>query len=118
MFFKTVSLQDKISNLFVVDISFDAEKAESRKLMYNVLHRPIFEKPKILYSFEKSVFQLSENVRIGEINNEMLPFKATNSSQATIYENVLILLYLKRTYRIFDKKIRLESCKNICVLYI
>ena len=118
MLFKTVSLQDKISNLFVVDISFDAKKADSRKFIHNVLHTPIFEKQKILDSFEKSVFQFSRNVRIGEINNEMLPFKATKSSQATIHENVLILLYLEHTYKFFDKKSRLESYKNICVLYI
>ena len=95
MLFETVSLQGKITNLFVVDISFDAQQAGSRKLVYNVLHTPIFEKQKILDSFEKSVFQLSENVRMGEISNEMLLFKATKSSQATIHEHVLILLNLE-----------------------
>ena len=71
MSLETVSLEDKTGHLIVVDIGLEA-----RKLIYDELYTPIFKKQKILDSSEKSVFQLSENIRMGKIF-EMLPFKGT-----------------------------------------
>ena len=71
MSLETLSLEDKNGHLIVVGIRLDA-----RKLIYDELYTPIFKKQKILDSFEKSVFQLSENIRMGKIF-EMLPFKGT-----------------------------------------
>ena len=39
-----ISDQDKIGNLFVVDIKFDQENASEKQLFFNEIYTPIFEK--------------------------------------------------------------------------
>ena len=53
---KRVNLNDPIGHLFVVDISFDYEKATSRQRVYNELYLSIIEKQKIIGVAERSVY--------------------------------------------------------------
>ena len=65
MFLRTVDLDAPIGHLFVVDIDFNFEKATAKTFMYNKIYAPIFEGQEILDPIEKSVFQLSETLRMG-----------------------------------------------------
>ena len=57
---QNVSLDDQISNLYVVHIEFDHAKATEKQLVYNEIYPPIIEKQKIIDPCEKSVYQLLE----------------------------------------------------------
>ena len=51
-----VNLNDPIGHLFVVDISFDYEKATPRQHVYNEIYLSIIEKQKIIGVAERSVY--------------------------------------------------------------
>ena len=72
MLIETVNSDSKIGDLFVTDIYFNLEKANT-KLECTIKHICLFsEELKMLDSTEKSVFQLSETIRMG--NKEPLLF--------------------------------------------
>ena len=56
-----VDLDDAVGDLFVVDISFDYEKATPRQRVYNEIYPSIIEKQKIIDVAERSrsVYQLT-----------------------------------------------------------
>ena len=60
---ETVNFDAPIGHLFVADIDFNFEKATAKTLVYNV-YTKMFEKQKMLDPTEKSVFQLSETLRM------------------------------------------------------
>ena len=45
---ESVSLEDKIGHLYVVDIKFDHENATEKQIAYNELYPPIVEKQKTI----------------------------------------------------------------------
>ena len=55
---ETVSLDDKVGDLFVVDIEFDGKRATEQEYMYNEIVPLIIDKRKILEANERSVYQL------------------------------------------------------------
>ena len=55
-----VDLNDPVGHIFVVDISFDYEKAIARQCIYNEIYPSIIEKQKIIDVGERSVYQLME----------------------------------------------------------
>lgn len=58
------TLQDnKISQLFIVDIKFDKKNANKKKQLFNEIYTPIFEKNKSPDSSEQSAFQLLDTMR-------------------------------------------------------
>ena len=65
MLIETVNSDSKIGDLFVTDIYFNLEKANT-KLECTIKYICLFsEELKMLDSTEKSVFQLSETIRMG-----------------------------------------------------
>ena len=57
---ESVDLTDKIGQLFVVDIFFDAKSANEKQLLCNEIFPPVIEKQKILEAYERSAYQLLE----------------------------------------------------------
>ena len=57
---ETVSLDEKIGHLFVVDMEFDERNATKKHFMYNEIFLPIIEKRKVLDANERSLYQLLE----------------------------------------------------------
>ena len=55
---KSVTLDDKIGHLFVVDIEFDKKNATETKLLYKEILPTVIEKQNILYANKRSIYQL------------------------------------------------------------
>ena len=55
---ESVSLEDPIGHLFIVDIEFDEKNASKREFLYNEVFPPIIEKKKVLDAEERSPFHL------------------------------------------------------------
>ena len=65
---ESVSFEDTIGHLYIVDIEFDFENATEREFAYNEIYPPIIEKQRIIDPCERSVFQLLEQFVRGEKN--------------------------------------------------
>ena len=91
---ETVDLEDKIGHLFVVDIEFDIENADERKMLYNEIFPPIIEKEKILEANERSLFQLLELYQVTE-DRKPKAYRCTAKSHATLFPKKCIPLYLE-----------------------
>ena len=57
---ESVSFEDNIGHLYIVDIEFDYKNASEREFAYNETYPPIIEKQKTIDLCERSVFQLLE----------------------------------------------------------
>ena len=57
---ESVSFEDTISHLYIVDIEFDFKDATEREFAYNYIYPPIIEKQRIIDAYERSIFQLLE----------------------------------------------------------
>ena len=67
---ESVSLDDKIGHLYVVDIELNNfEKLTARQKVYNEICPPIIEKKKVIDIFERSTCQLIEHYEL--INNKV-----------------------------------------------
>ena len=83
-----VSDEDKIGHLSVIDIHFDYKNASEKQLFLNEIFLPIFNKKKVLLTYERSVFQLLVAMRL---NNNA-------KTHATIDEKIAIPLYSEYLY--------------------
>ena len=63
---ETVSLEDRIGHLYIVDIEFDTKNASEKTLAYNEIYPPIIEKQKVIDPCERSTYQLLEQFAMGE----------------------------------------------------
>ena len=91
---ETVSLDDPIGHLFVVDIEFDEQNATEKQLLYNEIFPPIIEKQKILDANERSVYHLLE-LFDETIDNKPKSYRCTAKSHATMFPKKFIPLYLE-----------------------
>ena len=91
---ENIDLEDKIGHLFVVDIEFDIENADERKMLYNEIFPPIIEKEKILEANERSLFQLLELYQVTE-DGKPKAYRCTAKSHATLFPKKCIPLYLE-----------------------
>ena len=57
---ESVSFEDTIGHLYIVDIEIDFKNATEREFAYNEIYPPITEKQRIIDPCEKSAFQLIE----------------------------------------------------------
>ena len=57
---ESVSFEDTIGHLYIVDIEFDFKNATEREYAYNEIYPEIIEKQKIIDPSERSAFQLIE----------------------------------------------------------
>ena len=63
---ETVSLEDDIGHLYIVDIEFDKENPTEKTFAYNEIYLTIIEKQKTIDPSERSTFQLLEQFFKGE----------------------------------------------------
>ena len=59
---ETVSFEDKIGHLYIVDIEFDVKNATERKYAYNEIYLPIIEKQKTTDPCEYPYFNYLSNL--------------------------------------------------------
>ena len=90
---ESVSLEDKIGHLYIVDIKFDYKNAIKEQIVYNEIYPPIVEKQKTIDPYEKSVYQLLDNYREGE--KGPLSYKITAKAHSTMIAKKYIPLYLE-----------------------
>ena len=80
-----VGQDDHVGHLFVVDISFDFEKATPRQWLYSEIYLSIIEKQKIINVAERSVYQLIEQYNeVGD--GEPRSYRATKKAHATFFQ--------------------------------
>ena len=90
---ETVSFEDKIGYLYIVDIEFDVKNATKREFAYNEIYPPIIEKQKTINSGERSVFQLLEQF----VNGGRCPkaYRATAKTHANLFKKNFLPMYLE-----------------------
>ena len=86
-----VSDEDKIGHLSVIDIHFDYKNASEKQLFLNEIFLPIFNKKKVLLTYERSVFQLLVAMRLN----------SNAKTHTTIDEKIAIPLYSEYLYIFF-----------------
>ena len=91
---ETVTLEDKIGHLFIVDIEFDLENADERRYLYNEIFPPIIEKQKKIDVNERSLFQLLELLAKTE-EGKAKSYRCTAKSHATLFPKKCIPLYIE-----------------------
>ena len=89
---ETVSFEDTIGNLYIVDIEFDIKNATEREYASNEIYPPIIEKQKTIDPYERSVFQLLEQFVRGE--NAPKAYRSTAKAHANLFKKNL-LMYLE-----------------------
>ena len=89
---ETVSFEDKIGYLYIVDIEFDVKNATKREFAYNKIYPPIIEKQKTINFCERSVFQLLEQF----VNGDKGPkaYRATAKAHANLFKKNFLPMYL------------------------
>ena len=91
---ETVTLEDKIGHLFIVDIEFDLENADERKYLYNEIFPPIIEKNTKIDVNDRSISQLLE--LFAETDKEKAKsYRVTAKSHATLFPKKCIPLYIE-----------------------
>ena len=90
----SVSLEDPIGHLFIVDIEFDEKNATKREFLYNEIFPPITEKKKVLDADERSPFQLLD---MFDTPTEGKPktYRCTLKSHSAMFPKKFIPLYLE-----------------------
>ena len=91
---ETVTLEDKIGHLFIVDIEFDLENADERKYLYNEIFPPIIEKQKKIDVNDRSLFQLLELFAQTD-DEKSKSYRVTEKSHATLFPKKCIPLYIE-----------------------
>ena len=90
---ESVSFEDTIGHLYIVDIEFDFKNANEREYAYNKIYPPIIEKQKIIDPCERSAFQLIEQFFTGE--NAPKTYRSTAKAHANLFKKSLLPMYLE-----------------------
>ena len=97
---KSISPEDKIGHLFIIDIKLNEKNADEKNLLFNEIYTPIFQKDKCLDPSESSVFQLldtmSKNYK-GDLNSYRYYQKTHATMKNKFYST------LRRTYSLLLK---------------
>ena len=83
---ETVSFDDTIGHLYIVDIEFDVKNATKKEFAYNEIYPPIIEKQKTIDPCERSVFQLFEQF----VSDEKGPksYRTSAKAHANLLKNI------------------------------
>ena len=81
---ESVSFEDKIGHLYIVDIEFDVKNSTEGEYAYNEIYPPIIEKQKTIDPCERSVFQLLEQFVRGEKGPKA--YRATAKAHANLFK--------------------------------
>ena len=90
---ESVSFEDKIGHLYIVDIEFDVENGTEREYAYNDIYPWIIEKQKTIDPCERSVFQLLEQFFRGEKGPKA--YRATAKAHANLFKRIFLPMYLE-----------------------
>ena len=90
---ESVSFEDKIGHLYIVNIEFDVKNATKREFEYNEIYPPIIEKQKVVDACERSVFQLLEQFFQGEKGPKT--YQTTVKAHANLFKKSFIPMYHK-----------------------
>ena len=80
---ESVSFEDTIGHLYIVDIEFDFKNTTEREFAYNEIYLPIIEKQRIIDPCKRSVFQLLEQFVRGE-NNALKAYGSNAKAHANL----------------------------------
>ena len=86
---ESVSLDDPIGHLFVVDIEFNVKNATERQLLYNEIIPPIIEKQKTLDTDERSTYQLLDMFDT-TVEGKQKTYRCTPKLHATMFPKKFI----------------------------
>ena len=90
---ESVSFEDKIEHLYIVDIEFDFKNVTEREYVYNEIYPPIIEKQKTIDPCERSVFQLLEQfVRVEKGSKS---YRATAKAHANLFKKMFLPMHLE-----------------------
>ena len=87
---ESVSFEDTIGHLYIVDIEFDFKNATEREFAYNEIYLPIIGKQRIIDPCERSTFQLIEQFIMGE-NNVPKAYRSTAKAHANLFKKNLAM---------------------------
>ena len=88
-----ISHDDKIGNLFTVDIKF--HNINEKTLLFNEIYPPIFQKNKKIDPFERSTLQLMNVIVRDEEKDKFNTFAYNSKTHSTLKEKKLFLCMLK-----------------------
>ena len=94
LLFKTVTLDDPIGHIFVVDIEFNHKEATETQIMYNEIMPPFIEKNTKIPAQKKSVYQLLE-LYSEDKNGKPNKYKISTKAHANLFPKKCIPLYLE-----------------------
>ena len=81
---ESVSFDDTIGHLYIVNTEFDFKNATERQFAYNEIYPPIIEKQRIIDSCERSAFQLIEQFVMRE-NNVPKAYRSTAKALVNLF---------------------------------
>ena len=81
---ESVSFDDTIGHLYIVNIEFDFKNATERQFAYNEIYPPIIEKQRIIDSCGRSAFQLIEQFVMRE-NNVPKAYRSTAKAHVNLF---------------------------------
>ena len=91
---ESVSFEDTIGHLYIVDIEFDFKNATERDFAHNDIYPPIIERQRIIDPCEISVFQLLEQFIRGE-NNATKAYRSAAKANPNLFEKHFLSMYLE-----------------------
>ena len=91
---ESVSFDNTIGHLYIVDIEFDLKNATDREYAYNEIYPPIIEKQRIIDPCERSTFQLMEQF-IMDKKNLPKAYRSTAKAHANLFKKFFSLMYLQ-----------------------
>ena len=74
---------NKIGHLFVVDIVFDKNNVDEKKLLFNEIYTPLFEKKMLIKPLERSVLQL-QSIMSKHDTGALKTFKCNEKTKSTM----------------------------------
>ena len=90
---ESVSLEDRIGHLYIVEIQFDTKNASEKILAYNEIYPPIIEKEKVIDPCERSTYQLLEQFVMDEKGPSS--YKKIAKAHSNVFKNLFLPMYLE-----------------------
>ena len=90
---ESVSLDNTIDHLYIVDIELDFQKLTPRQKVHNEICPPIIEKKKIIDIYERSTYQHLEHYKL--VNDKVKSYTPTKKAHATLFKKKCFPMYIE-----------------------
>ena len=90
---ESVTLDDPIGHLYVVDIELNFDRLTPKQKVYNEICPPIIEKKKVIDIYERSTHKLLEHYEL--INNKVKSYTPTKKAHATLFQKKCFPMYIE-----------------------